>query len=546
MIDPRKEQGTGCAGFTALGAAFWIWTLLAAAVSGLAAMPAAAADDLTRPIAVSPDGHFLQQPDGEPFFWLGDTAWELFHRLDREEADRYLKDRADKGFTVIQAVFTGKVDLIGLEAPNRYGEIPFVDQDPTRPNEAYFAQVDWIIERARRYGLRMALLPVWGQTFVSGGGEAQVFDRSNAEVYGRWLGERYGDKGIIWMLGGDVTPLSPVRDSSAGAENTAFRSLVDYRPVYDAMASGIEAGAGSSQFLTYHPTGGSPHGAAIPRTSLYFADRQWLDMNLLQIGHKQMGPGAEQGGDYFEWGFGWNATFSYLPVSAEYRSNPTRPVLVAEWGYEDHPIWGPPAQRGGPLTPSGFWRPPQVRGALYQALFAGATGHTYGHFSVWDFHDPARQGTQPTGAYDTLFEKYQRASWQAALNAPGAQQVEHAKALLLSRPYFTRIPDQSVIVGEAGEGERHIGATRDRTGSYLMVYLPQGRSVTVDLNKLSGMSATGWWFDPRSGTATRIETPLPTNQPQHFTPPTSGPEQDWVLVLDDASKNFPAPGSEQP
>lgn len=31
------------------------------------------------------------QPDGEPFFWLGDTGWELFQRLNREEADLYLQ-----------------------------------------------------------------------------------------------------------------------------------------------------------------------------------------------------------------------------------------------------------------------------------------------------------------------------------------------------------------------------------------------------------------------------------------------------------------------
>jgi hypothetical protein len=56
--------------------------------------------------------------DGRPFFWLGDTAWELFHRLNREEATRYLEDRASKGFTVIQAVALAELD--GLNTPNAY------------------------------------------------------------------------------------------------------------------------------------------------------------------------------------------------------------------------------------------------------------------------------------------------------------------------------------------------------------------------------------------------------------------------------------------
>jgi hypothetical protein len=57
------------------------------------------------PLKVSENKRFLVTADGQPFFWLGDTAWELFHRLNREEAERYLKNRADLRFTVIQAVY---------------------------------------------------------------------------------------------------------------------------------------------------------------------------------------------------------------------------------------------------------------------------------------------------------------------------------------------------------------------------------------------------------------------------------------------------------
>src|SRR5688572_3328744 len=91
-------------------------------------LSARAADDFTKPIA--PDGHFLTMPGGAPFFWLGDTAWSIFTRLTREEASRYLKDRAEKGFNVIQAVAAG-APLDGLAVPNRYGERPFVDEDPS-------------------------------------------------------------------------------------------------------------------------------------------------------------------------------------------------------------------------------------------------------------------------------------------------------------------------------------------------------------------------------------------------------------------------------
>lgn len=123
---------------------------------------AAQADDLTRPIRVSADGHFLVQPDGQPFFWLGDTAWSMFMRLTREESELYLRDRAAKGFTVIQAVVAdGPLD--GLDVANRYGELPLIDKDYTRPNPKYFEHIDWVVERAARHGLRIAMLPLWGQ-----------------------------------------------------------------------------------------------------------------------------------------------------------------------------------------------------------------------------------------------------------------------------------------------------------------------------------------------------------------------------------------------
>ena len=89
---------------------------------------------------------FCKPSDGKPFFWMGDTAWELFHRLNREEATKYLKNRADNGFTVIQAVVLAELD--GLHEPNAYGEIPLENDDPTKPREAYFQHVDFIIRKA--------------------------------------------------------------------------------------------------------------------------------------------------------------------------------------------------------------------------------------------------------------------------------------------------------------------------------------------------------------------------------------------------------------
>ena len=99
-------------------------------------------------LRVSENHRFLVTTEGRPFFWLADTAWELFHRLNREEACVYLEDRAKKGFTVIQCVLLAELD--GLKAPNAYGNTPLLDNDPCRPdikdgpNNDYWDHVDFI------------------------------------------------------------------------------------------------------------------------------------------------------------------------------------------------------------------------------------------------------------------------------------------------------------------------------------------------------------------------------------------------------------------
>src|SRR3954471_19367651 len=94
--------------------------------TALAASMAVQADAGPLPqLKVSANKRFLVIADGKPFFWLGDTAWELFHRLNREDAERYLQNRARLRFTVVQAVALAELD--GLAVPNAYGHIPLHD-----------------------------------------------------------------------------------------------------------------------------------------------------------------------------------------------------------------------------------------------------------------------------------------------------------------------------------------------------------------------------------------------------------------------------------
>ena len=188
-------------------------------------------------LRVSDNQRYLVYEDGEPFFYLGDTAWELFHRLDQDEASQYLEDRAVKGFSVIQAVVLSELD--GLHTPNPYGDLPFVDDDPASPVETYFKHVDWIVDRAEALGLYIGMLPTWGDKWYRAWGIGpEIFNPENAFGYGVWIAERYAQKPIIWILGGDRT-----------AETALHTATVR------AMAAGIRQVIGNTQLISYHPGG---------------------------------------------------------------------------------------------------------------------------------------------------------------------------------------------------------------------------------------------------------------------------------------------------
>jgi hypothetical protein len=138
--------------------------------------------------------------------------------------------------------------------------------------------------------------------------------------------------------------------------------------------------------------------------------------------------------------------------------------------------------------------------------------------------------------------------WSEAIDQPGAAQMQHGRALMESRPFLTRIPDDSIIVTDRvatsvpGAGRYRFVATRDESGTYAMVYAPVGRSFKVNMGVIKGAKVKAWWFNPRDGKATAIGT-FDNKGEREFIPPNKGEMLDWILVLDDAAKEYPAPGS---
>lgn len=475
---------------------------------GALAGTAAAQTPRLRSVRVHAGGHFLETDDGRPFFWLGDTAWQLVASTTRDECSYYLRTRARQGFTVVQAVVLAEMD--GVNTASALGQRPFVDNDPLKPNDAYFDRVVEIADEAASLGLYVAFLPAWGDKITAPWGTGPRLFRldnlSTARAYGQYLGAKLrGRTNVLWMLGGDrpatLDASKPNEWPQTAATQAGFAPDTDWRPIWRAIAAGIAEGTGATPLFLYHPQGGGPS------TSATLHGESWLSVNGMQSGH-----GGGHDVPVWEW------------VAHDWALTPAKPTLDLEPNYEDHPF--NPWPRWDPST--GYFRDVDVRKQTYRSVFAGACGVTYGHHAVWGF----------VGAHNDVINHADR-DWVSALHRPGGEQMFFLRQLMESRPFFTRVPDQSLLVGDAGAGGLHLQATRDEAGTYAFVYFPlNDQTATIDLAKLRSKRVRASWYDPRTGFTTTIGEFDAASRA--FRSPPFGP--DWVLVLDDPAAGYAQPG----
>lgn len=484
---------------SAEGSLLFLW-LLSASVCGLAAAPW---DEHGR-LELSPDRRFLQHADGTPFLWIGDTAWALFYKLNREQVVSYLDHRASTGFNVIQAVaywYPHGEDGPGpLNAPNAYGHRPFHGDldapDTARPlssdkgsadaPEDYWDHADFIVRETRRRGLVLALLPCWGRAMV----QAQMensrveFTEDEARSFGRFLGERYGrEPHVLWVLGGDAN---------------ATQGVGDQRQIYRSMAEGLGQGATGETLhwdqphagwdrllMTYHPDGD-------PRfnSSSWFHADAWLDAHGIET---------------------WKSidqVYSAVARDAA-RDDPVRPTLLLEGAYEGGTYPGP----GGRITAL------KARQQAYHTFLAGGAGHTYGAFPMWDFtRDPA---------HDT-----ERHTWEQALAFPAGPQIAQTlRRLLDTLEWWTLAPDPSLVVDGRGQGVTFKAAARARNGNRIVVYYPEATPALIRLHALQNTAASvvATWHDPRTG-GTKPAGVHPSAAITVFEPPRGW--EDALLVIE--------------
>jgi len=351
-------------------------------------------------LRVSPNGRHLIKGDGTPFFYLGDTAWLIFQRLNREETEEYLQDRASKGFTVIQAYVIRGLGERHPDGPvNLSSAFPFLNNDSSQPNPAYFENMDYVIRRANELGMAMAL--VIAKSWHINPHPERIFDVESGYAFAKFLAERYKDDEVMWYVGGDSKP---------GSDES----------IWLAMARGLKDGSHGEQLVSYHGSGGTT-------SATWFHNADWLDFNSIQSGH------------------GWAAK-TYQYIESDYAMSPPKPTVDMEPSYENHPTGA-----NSPRIDSH-----QVRKGAYWAMLAGAAGHGYGAMDLFFMYKEgdapfprdgyqswrvamAYEGSRQVGYMRRLFEQF---AWeklvpdQSLIVSENAEDEDHVRAAIANDGSF--------------------------------------------------------------------------------------------------------------
>lgn len=446
-------------------------------------LPAAGQQWKNGKLTVSENRHFLAYENGTPFYWIGNTAWEMTHFSKREEVDLFMENRHKNGFTVVLTCALAEVQ--GLTRPNAYGYLPLENEDPLKPVEGYWNHIDYVIRKAAENDIYIALVVTWG-TWLH---DTKTINDSNAYAFGKWIGNRYKDQpNIIYILGCDREPFVP--------------GSFDDTPVWDKLASGIKE-TDVNHLMSYLPKS---------RSSNFFQEKWWLDFNIVQTGHAELDNPA-----------------SYSWIASDYSMTPVKPTIDCEPRYEDHPInWN---------DANGFFTDFDSRQTAYWSLLSGALGCNYGNRSIISWYTPDYQATLWYGKPGQY--------WYEAMNQPGSLDMKHITSLVKSRPLLTMIPDQSLISSFNPDDGSHFQAARG--DGFAFIYNPYGKTFNINIGKLPGKKFICYWYNPREGTKQYIGKYKTGKNPVTFDPPGDDARgNDWVLVIDDEAKKYPVPGTDIP
>lgn len=428
------------------------------------------------PVRVGPTKRYLVDADDAPVLIQGDAAWSLLAAANHEDVTVYLDDCAAKGFN---AIIVNLLEQYFAPDPprNLYGEPPFhVAADFGSPNEAYFANADWVIDEAARRGILVFLCVTYlGHRNPGGYGDKYGFVRpegwydevlangiEGCHAFGRYVGRRFASfDNIVWMMGGDRAP---------------GEALEHVR----AIAEGIQAEDDRHLFCAHVQPEGTP--------TAEYPDDPWLEIT-----------------------FTYSYQLLHFALLRDYLRQPVLPNLMVEATYErDHNA-----------------SPVQIRRQAYWPLLCGASGQFMGTLGLFDFAPGWRSlldlpGRAAQAHLNAVFDSF--AWWDLVPD------LSHSKEYSAWRDDSIR-PFITSGLGEL-RGNDFCSSARAPDASFAVAYMPIGRPLTVDMTQMAGQLVEATWFDPRDGS--RMPAGLWRVDAEATLIPPS--DDDWLVILTSVDK----------
>lgn len=362
--------------------------------------------------------------DKKPFFYLADTCWSAFTNITDEEWDFYLYKRKAQGFNTIQINILPQWDASVTDLDYK----PFVENDPHRLNDAYFAHARNMCETAKREGFELALVVLWSN-YVPGTWASKMFPGGILpfdclENYVRKVHETFTDLEPLYIISGD----------------TDFPEEETTR--YYVHVGRILRGLAPDCLFTTHIKG---RYSEIPK-ELYAL----LDLCFYQSGHNAK-----------------DLSMPYALSETMQEKYPGKPLINSEPCYE---------QMGYSGNMYGRWAGRDVRRAAWVSVLSGAcAGITYGAAGIYSWHKVKK------GFHTLLGEGFDMPkSWEEAMAFPGAWDYGYLKMLLEELNAYALVPKQELL--ENGTGDIRVGQAGEQL---LLVYVPSNTKVRL-ASDLSG------------------------------------------------------------
>jgi hypothetical protein len=356
---------------------------------------------------------------GEDFFYLADTLWMAFSKLNLSEWEEILRLRRMQRYNVLQI---SALPISHDNSSDAAALSPFGPGGFSELNEAYFDRACEMLALAVKYGFTPCIHLLWvnyiPDTWAGNmptGTPLELKDALNAVEY---MARRFKPYAPIYSISGDT------RFETERVSETYDRAIDAVRAV-DPEA-----------LLTLHL---APH-ADVPDGLC-----EKIDFYSFQGGHTA---GAELENHY--------------RFGLHYFSKPgAKPVVNTEPPYDGHGHGHADGRHGSE----------SLRCAAWQSLLSGASaGVTYGAHGLWSMHR-AGQTFSGVGFSNMPFD------WRTALRLPGAWEMANARALFEMHGLFGLEPCDRL-----GEKYPSIRMAASPDFSTLAVYAPFACDVHLTLS----------------------------------------------------------------